>query len=293
MIASIVTSVQQHETMPVVVICGTTATGKTELSLSLAKVIDGEIISADSRLVYRGMNIGTAKPTSLEMATVPHHLIDIIEPDEPFSLYSYQKLAYERIQDCLDRKKVPILVGGTGLYLNAVVDGYCLHEESSTTEASLFDETTTEEIAAMLKEVDPMAFAVVDTKNRRRVVRALTLAQGSLGSHSMSRKTAQPPPFTFLQYGVQLPRPEIYARIEKRVETMIADGLVDEVRKLSKRFGWDIPSMSAIGYKQIGMFLRNECSFDTAVELLKRDTRRYAKRQITWFKRDERIVWLS
>jgi tRNA dimethylallyltransferase len=283
---------------PLIVIVGPTAAGKTALSLELAAALDGEIVSADSRQVYLGMDIGTAKVTPAEQALVRHHLLDIVGPDQSLSVTEYQRLAYAAIDDILARGRLPFLVGGTGQYIHAVVEGWHVPAVAPQSElrASLqaaAEHQGLEALHARLAALDPLAATRIDYRNVRRVIRALEvcLTTGQLIS-DLQRKS--PPPYRILQIGVTRPRPALYARIDARVDRMIADGLIAEVaRLLAAGYGLDLPAMSGIGYGQIGRHLLGECTLTDAVALIKKQTRRFVHQQGVWFRaNDPAIRWL-
>lgn len=282
-----------------VVIVGPTAVGKTRLSLRLAQEFDGEIISADSRQVYRGMDIGTAKPTLEQRQRVPHHLIDVVAPDETFTLAQYQKLAYEAIDNVLARGRIPFLVGGTGLYVRAVVEGWGIPRVPPKEElrAELYRQAEIEgeeALHARLREVDPAAAERIDPRNVRRVVRALEVYLET-GQPISELQRKKPPPYRILQIGLTMERQELYRRIDERVDKMIEEGLVEEVRRLIEQgYGHDLPSMSGLGYQQIGMYLRDQVSLEEAIQLIKRHTRRFVHHQYNWFRLDdENIRWFD
>jgi len=287
------------ERSPLIVIVGPTAVGKTRLALRLAQEFDGEIISADSRQVYRGMDIGTAKPTLEERRRVPHHLIDVVAPDEPFTLAQYQELAYQAIDNVSARGKVPFLVGGTGQYVRAVVEGWGIPRVPPNEElrAELYRQAEIEgqwALHARLREVDPVAAERIDPRNVRRVVRALEVYLET-GRPISELQRKKPPPYRILQIGLTMERRELYRRIDERVDRMIEEGLVEEVRGLVERgYGYDLPSMSGLGYQQIGMYLRGLVSLEEAIQLIKRHTRRFVRHQYTWFRLDdESIRWFD
>jgi len=285
----------------IVVIVGPTASGKTALSLELAKKFNGEIINADSRQVNKGMDIGTAKVPKEQNRSdngffaggVKHHLIDIAQPDEEFTLAHYKKLAVETIDDVLKRGKLPIIAGGTGLYVWAIVDNPDIPAVAPNAvlrkDLEKFDLA---ELILMLKKTDPLSADKIDLKNPRRVLRALEVAL-STDESFMDKRKMLPPRYEAVQIGIDTSREELVKRINNRVDEQIRDGLVEEVSGLSKTYSWDLPAMSGIGYKQIGCHLRGEISLTEAIEMIKRDTRRYAKRQMTWFRRDKRIHWVK
>jgi tRNA dimethylallyltransferase len=282
---------------PLIVVVGPTAVGKTTLSVKLAARFDGEIISADSRQIYRLMDVGTAKPTVEELRRVRHHLVGIVPPDETLTLAQFQVMATETIEKLHERGKVPFLVGGTGLYVRAVVDGFAVPRVAPKPELRdelerFARERGAEALHARLAEIDPDAAAKIDYRNVRRVIRALEVCSIT-GKPFSAQQAAQPPPYRILQIGLTLPRKVLYQRIDERVDRMIADGLVEEVRRLAEAgYSWSLPSMSALGYAQIGSYLRGECSLEEAIAQTKRDTRRFVHRQYSWFRlNDPRIHW--
>lgn len=294
--------------LKIIVIVGPTASGKTALSLELAKEFNGEIINADSRQIYKEMDIGTAKPTNeLKVESkklkdkkreyivngVRHHLMDIVRPDEKFTLAHFKNMAVEKIKDILNRKKIPIMVGGTGLYVRAVVDNLDIPKVApDTTLRRELEKKNLVELVKQLRNTDPVTAAKIDLKNPRRVIRALEVVLLSEDSFVEQQKKL-PPLFNALQIGLEVPREILNERINSRVDEQINDGLVNEVKKLSAKYAWNLPAMSGIGYKQVGYYLRAEMSLLEAIEMIKRDTRRYAKRQMTWFKKDKRIKWVK
>jgi tRNA dimethylallyltransferase len=280
---------------PLIVIVGPTAVGKTRLALRLAQEFGGEIISADSRQVYRGMDIGTAKPTLEERHRVPHHLIDLVAPDEAFTLAQYQELAYDAIGDVLVRGKLSFLVGGTGQYVRAVVEGWGIPRvpPNEGLRAELYRQAEIEgeeALHARLQEVDPAAAERIDSRNVRRVVRALEVYLET-GQPISELQCEKPPPYRILQIGLTMERQELYQRIDERVDRMVEEGLVEEVRGLVEQgYSYDLPSMSGLGYQQIGMYLRGEVSLEEAVQLIKRHTRRFVRHQYNWFRLDDAAI---
>jgi tRNA dimethylallyltransferase len=280
-------------------IVGPTAVGKTTLALRLAEALNGEVVSADSRQVYRGMDIGTAKPTTEERTRTPHHLIDIREPDEPLSLAEYQRMAYQAVDSLLARSKLPMLVGGTGQYVRAVVEGWSIPTvpPDKALRASLYAQAEAsgpKVLHARLRSLDPLAAERIDPRNVRRVVRALEvcLIAGQPISE-LQRKT--PPPYRITQIGLTLPRQALYQRADERIDAMIAAGLIDEVRQLVEAgFDWHLPAMSSLGYREIGIHLRGEISLEEAVQRIKRETRRFIRHQYNWFRlSDPRLHWFD
>ena len=300
----------------IIVILGPTASGKTDLSIALAKKFNGEIVSADSRQVYKKMEIGTAKPRGMwkpafapskfrrgnggkekEIYMVdgmPHHMTDIVDPGKIFTLADYKEQAVAHIKDIIKRGKLPIIVGGTGLYIWAIVDNLDIPKMSPKKKMrESFENKNITELVSMLKQVDPKSAARIDLKNPRRIIRALEVYINT-GKSFFSQRTKSSPLFDALQIGIKLPREELYNRVNQRCEAQITAGLIAEVESLVKqKYSWELPSMSGIGYRQISYYLRQEMSLGQAIELFKRDTRRYAKKQMTWFKRDKRIKWVE
>lgn len=280
---------------PLVVLLGQTAVGKTALSLHLAQTQNGEIISADSRLFYKGMDIGTAKPSLTEQSLAPHHLIDICNPDETCTLGQYQKLAYETIDTVLANGRLPILVGGTGQYVKAVIEGWGIPEVPPQPDLrAALGQLGGPELARWLQALDPATAAKHDPRNVRRVIRALevTLVSGRPISE-LQRKT--PPPYHILLIGLYRKRQSLYERIDARVDQMMAAGLLEELISL-RAAGYDrgLPAMSGLGYKQLWAYLADEMSLDEAIERIKFETHRFARHQATWFRRDDdRIRWFD
>lgn len=285
---------------PLVVIVGPTAVGKTDIAIEVAKRVGGEIVSADSMLVYRGMDIGTAKPTLEEMQGIPHYMIDVVDPDEEFSVAMYQKAAREWIDNITGRGKLPLLVGGTGLYVRAVIDPYDFTPAPGDEKLreQLKKEALTLGAAAMhekLAQVDPTTAARLHPNDVRRVIRALEVyyQTGKPFSQYQSLKTAGNPVYRLLMFGLTMDRQLLYQRIEQRIDLMLARGLVEEVKGLLERYERLGTALQGLGYKEIAAYLAGECSLQEAVDVLKRNTRRFAKRQLTWFRADDRIRWLD
>jgi len=283
---------------PLVAIVGPTAVGKTSLALSLARVLDSEIVNADSRQVYRYMDIGTAKPTPEEQKSVPHHIIDILDPDENFNLALYQKLAYDAIDDIQKKGNLPLLVGGSGLYVWSVLEGWQIPEVPPDPEFRLRLEERAagegvESLYQELQQIDPAAAEKIDKHNLRRVIRALEVCQRN-GSFSRYQQK-KPPEYKILILGLTTDREELYRRIDRRVDNMIEQGLIEEVRKLMGR-GYDLslPAMSSVGYWQIGGYLKGEIDLPAAIRQTKFDTHRFARHQYAWFRlKDHRIRWFE
>lgn len=283
-----------------VVITGPTATGKTGVAIELALMIGGEVVSADSMMVYRGMDIGTAKPTAAEMRGVPHHLIDVVDPDEDFSVAKYQEKAERAIADISRRGLWPLLVGGTGLYVRAVTDGYSFSAKGDPAlRARLLEEVRhsgSQVLHERLAAVDPSTAERLHVNDVRRIIRALEVYHltGRPISDFHERDAAHKPKYRLCMFALTMDREVLYRRIEERVDRMIAQGLVDEVAGLLKKgFTPDLVSMKGLGYKEIAAYIRGETSLEEAVRILKRNTRRFAKRQLTWFRRDTRLTWID
>ncbi len=272
--------------------------GKTALALRLARRFPAEVVSADSRQVYRGMDIGTAKPTPEERAAVPHHLIDVVDPDEPFSLAQYRTLALAAIADIRARGRLALLVGGTGLYVRAVTEGLTVPAvpPDLAFRAALEARAATEGVAALyaeLRTADPEAAHTIEPLNLRRIIRALEVQRATGVPFSVQQQRTAPP-FPVLRVGLTLPRERLYARVDQRVDRMMAEGLLDEVRRLHDAgYGWELPSMSGIGYRQLGVYLRGEGTLAEAVQRVKFDTHAYIRRQDTWFRKDPAIRWFD
>jgi tRNA dimethylallyltransferase len=260
---------RESEYGPLIAIVGSTAVGKTALSLYLARLVGGEIVSADSRQVYRGMDIGTAKATAEERARVPHHLLDVVNPDEVLSLAQYQEMAYAAIGGILGRGNIPFLVGGTGQYVMAILEGWQVPRvpPDSRLRRQLYQQAETEGVASLharLQALDPTAAERIDARNVRRVVRALEVCLVT-GQPISEQQGKVPPPYRTLLVGLSLPRPELYRRIDERVEGMVADGLEEEVRGLvAAGYGFDLPAMSGVGYGQFATYMAGETSLADA-----------------------------
>ncbi len=288
------------EQIRVVVIAGPTASGKTEAAIRLAERFDGEIVNADSMQVYRGMDIGTAKPTPEQRGRVPHHLIDIVAPDVNFTASDFRREASAAIAEIHRRGRRVFIVGGTGLYLRALLEGLVDAPAMDDAVRRELEELSAriggERMLAQLAAADPATAARLHPNDLVRIVRAL----------EVHRQTGRPVSsyreehgfggryFNALKFGLQVERQELYRRVEARVDRMLAEGFIDEVRRLLHAgYGPGLKAMRAIGYKEIAAFLHGDCPLDEAVRLMKRDTRRYAKRQLTWFRADREIIWLE
>ena len=284
---------------PLIVIVGPTAVGKTALSIQLAKQLDGEIVSADSRLFYRKMDIGTAKPSPEERALVPHHMIDVADPDDVWSLARFQRRAYQTIDGIHARGRLPFLVGGTGQYVWAVVEGWVIPEVKPDSRLRTALENWVDEIGSQglynrLMALDPEAAARIDPQNTRRTIRALEviLHSGNLFSAQRRKRGSMYPT---LILGLNRPRSELYQRIDARIMAMFDAGFVDEVRSLLEEgYTSDLPPLSAIGYRQVIAYLQNDMTLEEAIIEMKRKTRQFVRRQANWFHQDDpSIHWLQ
>ena len=282
-----------------IAVVGPTATGKTALAVALARAIDGEIVGADSRQVYRRMDIGTAKPTLAERAAAPHHLLDVADPDEPFSLAQYLELATAALEDIWARGRQPLLVGGSGQYVWALLEGWTVPRLPPQRELrrSLEERAASGGAGALhreLAQVDPQAASRIDPRNVRRVIRALEVYETTGCPISFWQEKA-PPSWDTLILGLTGPRDELYQRIDARVDGMMATGLVGEVRGLlAMGYKADLPSMSGIGYREVCQYLASELDLPAAVAHIKTATHRLARQQATWFRGDDpRIRWID
>ncbi len=281
-------------------ICGPTASGKTALSVALAKQLHTEIISADSMQIYRGMNIGTAKPTTNERQGIPHHLLDICEPDEPFSVARYVELADAAAQDVLSRGMTPIVVGGTGLYMDALIECSIFSgDETDLTVRQKYQDMADAQgnlaVHALLAAVDPESAQRLHPNNLKRVIRALEVyEQTGLTIGEFNRRHKRPAPkYSAVKIGVcPTDRQTLYDRIDKRVDQMLSDGLLQETQGLLAKGALTGTAAQAIGYKELLTFLEGRDTLDSCVQLLKQHSRNYAKRQLTWLKRDDSIHWI-
>ncbi len=283
---------------PLVVILGPTAAGKTALSIDLATRFDGEIVGADSRQIYKGMDIGTAKPSAAEMARAPHHLVDALPPDRQMGLAAYQRLAYAAIDDIHSRGRTPFLVGGSALYLRAVTEGLRIPEvapnEALRTELETFArENGRAALHARLEGLDPEAAARIHPNNMRRVIRALEIVQ-TTGRRKSELEAATPPPYRILKIGLDMPRPALHARIDRRVEEMVDTGLVEEMASLlAAGYSPELPAFTSLGYQEIASYLRDEISLAEAIERIQIETHRFVRHQYTWFRRMPDVHWFD
>ena len=288
----------ESEWPPLIAILGPTAVGKTALSLDLAARHDGEIVGADSRQIYQGMDIGTAKPSAAERARVPHHLIDVQPPDKQMALATYQRMAFAAIDAIHGRRRVPFLVGGSALYLRAVTEGLQIPAVAPNPALRNELEAFAQQhgraaLHARLQVLDPDAAAQIHPHNVRRVVRALEIVQ-TTGRSKSELEAAAPPPYRILKIGLDRPRPLLHERIDRRVHEMMASGLVDEMAALlADGYTPDLPALSSLGYREIAAFLDEEITLAAAVERIQIETHRFVRHQYTWFRRIPDVNWFD
>ncbi len=285
---------------PLIILTGPTAAGKTKLSIALAKAVGGEIISADSMQVYRHMDIGSAKISQEEMGGIPHYLVDVLEPFEAFHVVRFQQMAKAAMEEIRSRGHIPILVGGTGFYIQAIVGDVDFTDNETSPVRRELEQRAAEQGSCVLyeelKKVDPESAAIIHENNVKRVIRALEfyrLTGKKISKHNEEQKEKESP-YNFAYFVLNEERQKLYERIDRRVDEMIEAGLLREVTLL-KEMGCKrgMVSMQGLGYKEILAYLDGECSFLEAVDILKRDTRHFAKRQLTWFRREKDVIWLN
>ena len=288
------------EKIPVIVVCGPTASGKTAVGVELALRLGGEVVSADSMQIYKGLAISTAKPSPEEMRGVPHHLMDFLEPDEPFSVADYVKMARECISDIRSRGKLPIIVGGTGLYINSLIDNISFdHIVSDDSLRKELEEEAVkmgkEHMHEKLRSLDPQAAESIHPNNVIRVIRAIEmcLLSGRTGSENREESRKNESPYEPCMIGLTcFDRQVLYDRINRRVDKMFEDGLEAEVRAVYEKYKLRT-AFNAIGFKEMIPYFEGECSLEEAADKIKQESRHYAKRQLTWFRRDVRITWVD
>ena len=286
---------------PLIVLTGPTAVGKTSLSIALAKAADAEIISADSMQVYKHMDIGSAKITEEEMEGVPHYLIDVLEPSEEFHVVRFQKMAKEAMEKIYSKEKIPILTGGTGFYIQAVVKDIDFSQDTEKSSVRAELEKMAEEkggayLHQLLEQKDPESAQKIHPNNIKRVIRALEYYEltGEKISLHNEREGEKLSPYHTAYFVLNDRRDRLYERIDRRVDQMLEKGLVEEVRRLAQMgYTRDMVSMQGLGYKEILAYLEGECTLEEAVYILKRDTRHFAKRQLTWFRREKDVIWVN
>ena len=284
----------------VIVICGPTASGKTKLSIEVAKLVNGEIVSADSMQIYKDMTIGTAKPTTEEMQGIKHYLIDFVSPDKRYSVAEYKNDATNAIEEIISKGKTPIVVGGTGLYVNSLI----YEIEYPSVELDMNYRKKLEEIAEkegldrlyeMAMKVDKLAMKKISQNDKKRICRVLEIyhATGKTKTQIEIESRANEPKYDYLVFGINMDREKLYDRINKRVDIMIEDGLIDEVKEVLNKYD-DFPTaMQGLGYKEVVEYINGDTTKEEMIEKIKMETRRYAKRQLTWFRRYDNITWID
>ena len=283
----------------VIVICGPTASGKTSLSISLAKKINGEIVSCDSMQIYKEMDIGSAKPTVEEMQEIKHYLVDFVSPEKRYSVSEYKEDASKAIEEIINKGKTPIIVGGTGLYLNSLIYNIQYNEMEVDLNYRRELEKEAEEYGLEVlynraKEIDPEAMEKVSANDKKRITRVLEIYNATgRNKTELEKKSRKEVPYNYLIFGINMERSILYDRINKRVDIMLEQGLIEEVKNLINKYSNMPTAMQGLGYKEVKEFLDGNISKEEMIEKIKMETRRYAKRQITWFKRRENIIWLD
>lgn len=283
----------------VIVICGPTASGKTKLSINLAKKVDGEIVSCDSMQIYKDMNIGSAKPTVEEMQGIKHYLIDCVSPEKRYSVSEYKENASNAIKEIIYKGKVPIIVGGTGLYLNSLIYNIQYNDMDIDIEyrEMLEKEATENGLEALYnraKEIDSEAMEKISKNDKKRIMRILEIYKATgKNKTELEKESRKEVPYNYLVFGINMERSILYERINKRVDIMLELGLIEEVKELINKYKNMPTAMQGLGYKEVKEFLDGDISKDEMIEKIKMETRRYAKRQITWFKRIDNIIWLD
>lgn len=286
---------------PLIILTGPTAVGKTKASIGLAKALNGEIISADSMQIYRDMNIGSAKIKVDEMDGIKHYLIDELEPDEEFHVVRFQQMAKQAMEEIYAKNKIPIVVGGTGFYIQALlydIDFTDSDEDTSYRQEleNIASEQGAEVLHAMLRDVDPQSAETIHANNVKRVIRALEYYKqtGERISEHNEQERQKESPYDFCYFVLNDQRDNLYERINLRIDQMLEEGLVEEVNALKQRgYTKDMVSMQGLGYKEILDYLNGVCSLEEAIYILKRDTRHFAKRQLTWFRREREVIWID
>lgn len=284
----------------VIVICGPTASGKTALSIELAKKINGEIVSCDSMQIYKEMDIGTAKPTKEEMQEIPHYMINTIFPNERYSVADYKKDAKKAIREIIKKGKVPIIVGGTGLYVDSLIyeieypdikfdEKYRQELEEQARKDGL------EKLYNKAKKIDPEAMLKISSNDKKRILRVLEIykATGKTKTEQERKSREKEPEFDYLVYGLNMPREKLYERINLRVDIMIKQGLIKEVEEIYKKYNEFPTAMQGLGYKEVVEYLEGHLTKEEMIEKIKQETRRYAKRQMTWFRKNKQTIWLD
>lgn len=288
------------EKQKVIVICGPTASGKTKLSIEIAKKIGGEIVSADSMQIYKDMNIGTAKPTTQEMQGIKHYMIDFISPNRRYSVAEYKKDALNAIEDIIKKGKTPIVVGGTGLYVNALIYGIEYPEIETDIQyrdelEKIIEKEGLETLYHMAEKIDPEAISHISKNDKKRISRILEIyhSTGKTKTELEIESRKNGPKYEYLVFGINMDREKLYDRINKRVDIMIEDGLIQEVKEILSKYREFPTAMQGLGYKEVVEYLNGITSKEEMIEKIKRETRRYAKRQLTWFRKCENIKWID
>ena len=284
----------------VIVICGPTASGKTALSIKLAKEINGEIVSADSMQIYEDMDIGTAKPTVQEMEGIQHYLIGSVSPTVRYSVANFKKDATNCIEEIIRKGKTPIIVGGTGLYVDSLVNGinyddYEVDLQYRNELEKIAEENGLEKVYDMAKKIDEQAMEKISINDKKRIFRVLEIfhSTGKTKTEQEIESKKLENPYNFIVFGIDMEREKLYERINKRVDIMINNGLIDEVKKLISKYKELPTAIQGLGYKEVVTYLNNEITFEEMVEKIKLETRHYAKRQLTWFRRNKQIIWIN
>ena len=284
----------------ILVICGPTASGKTALSIELAKKINGEIISADSMQIYKDMNIGTAKPTKEEMQGINHYLLDFVQPNERYSVAQYKKDAEKAIKEIIKNGKKPIIVGGTGLYIDSLIYGIDYEDIKFDEEyrEKLNKRAETEGLQNLYNEanqIDPEAMKKINQNDKKRIMRVLEIynATGKTKTEQEKKSRKKPIEYDYKIFAINWEREKLYERINKRVDIMIDQGLIDEVKAIVEKYNEFPTAMQGLGYKEVVEYLNGNCTKEEMVEKIKMETRRYAKRQLTWFRKNKQTIWLD
>ena len=285
----------------VIVICGPTASGKTALSIELAKNINGEIVSSDSMQIYKDMNIGTAKPTQEEMQGIKHYLIDFVKPDKRYSVADFKKDAENAIKDIIEKGKVPIVVGGTGLYIDSLIYGIEYQDIKLDEQyRKKLEEIATQEnglkkLYDKAKEIDSLAIKKISPNDKKRIIRILEIykATGKNKTQQEEESRKNGIKYDYKVFAIGIEREKLYDRINKRVDIMIQQGLIEEVEELIQKYKEFPTAMQGLGYKEVVEYLQNKCTKEEMIEKIKMETRRYAKRQITWFKKNKQTIWID
>ncbi len=290
--------VRALSSIPLLIILGPTATGKTQVAVEVAAGLGGEIVSADSMQVYRELDIGTAKPTAEERRRVPHHLVDVVDPGEAFNVARFQQMALKAIRDIHRRGRLPLLVGGTGLYIRALAEGFVVGQAPPDWDyrrrlEKVAARRGTDHLHRCLSQVDPEAAREINQADLKRVIRALEVFRQTGTPKTQLEHRNPPTDLDLLKVGLDRPREELYRRIDIRVERMIESGWIEEVRRLLNRGLEDwVASSQALGYRHLAAYVRGHRGLEETIRLIKRDTRRFAKRQLTWFRRERGVIWV-